>query len=100
MRPNNPSAVGWDCPECGRRTLANLRNGLAYAHTKHDSTDNCVASSQPVLTPISKDAPLHLGEEVKPAAPRNYRKPHLDDQRSTSVRSIGGGLPDTNRGRH
>ncbi|MDA4102742.1 hypothetical protein MMON44395_14250 [Mycolicibacterium monacense DSM 44395] len=100
MRPPNPSAVTWDCPECGRRTRANRRTGLAYAHTRPESTELCPASAKPAISRDSHEDPLQLGGVKPEEKPKNYTSPPIDEARSTSVRAFRGGLPDTNRRRH
>jgi hypothetical protein len=99
MSPQNPSAVIWMCPACGRKTKANRRTGLAYAHNEPDSTALCSLSAAPVIQADLHDDPLLLGPAVGEQKSKDYRPLPLDDVPNVSVKAVRGGLPGS-RSRH
>lgn len=100
-KPSNPNAVYWECPECGRTTKANLRTGLAYSHTRPDSSKLCPRSAtKAVEATMSGQPPVALGKVRESHAGNRHKTPPLDGAPSTSVRAFRGGLPESNRGRH
>lgn len=67
-------------------------------HTKPDSTALSPASSQPAVGADLTDGPVLLGKPVQEDAPKHYRPFPTDDGPSVSVKTVRGGLPDSNRG--
>jgi predicted RNA-binding Zn-ribbon protein involved in translation (DUF1610 family) len=96
-----PVSTKWAylCPECGQRTYSNLRSGIVFSHNLAGRTEVCTDSGR-FLGPIGLvvDAVL-LQERATQGSVRVQKKhqPMNYDGPSTSVRTVGGGLPGLGR---
>lgn len=89
----NPDAIRHECADCGATTKVNTRTGRLYSHQAPGEIAACSASGEVVIPPQGGE-PLLLPplEAVhQPAVAATPR--HVLDERSSSVRTVSGGLP-------
>jgi hypothetical protein len=94
---DNPDSQKWVCSVCGRRTRINLRTGMAYSHSRPGSTQICSTSGTGVARPTVNGAPLHQPEPQAESTAAEDPPKRFQDGPSTSVRTVAGGMPGTNR---
>jgi DNA-directed RNA polymerase subunit RPC12/RpoP len=83
------------CAECGQRTYSNLRSGIVFSHNLTGRTEVCRSSGR-FLGPIGLVVEAVLVQVRATRGSLSVQKKHRSvnyDGPSTSVRTVGGGLP-------
>lgn len=88
----NPDSVKYECADCGATTKVNGRTGRLYSHQVPGKVTVC-STSGTFVTVGQGGEPVRL-PPLRPQ-PASVHQPErlVVDERSTSVRTVQGGLP-------